>query len=427
MIAALLEWARPGWAWSLLVPLGWLVLARFGVKPRVRASATTRLWRELASETGHGTVSMRLWRSPVLWLVASALTLAALALAGPRRAQAEAPVTWHVVCDPSPSTAVPFLAGDSESVRGEPTRIRRAAASAANLLQELWRPGDRALWSWGGAEPVLVEGPELPREAFWLAERAPFDGWGAFDRGDCLWVTDRSPSPAPQRAGLAASGGAAVPGAVAWKAGARLDWDGANYVEVPDAAPAGRVAVMGLPRPLLELSKVWAAARGLTVDAADATDDSQPAPLLTIASVSVGAEEVEAVIGRDGWSGRARGAPSDTGPGSAWLTTLDGVWVSCAPGRIELMLSSLDALEGDPAAFAVSWSELFDSALRAPADVFARLDRESAGEPHLQRPAHDRSRGEGPPAAASTDSWLALGAGLAAVLAVLAGGVRARG
>lgn len=418
MTAAWLEWARPGWVWSLVVPLLWLVLARFGVKPRVRASATTRLWAELASERGRGSVSMRLWRSPVLWLVALALALAACALAGPRRVSATEPVTWQVLCDPSAAAAVPYRARPDAAIDPGLSRVRRAAQGAAELLAELWRPGDRALWSWGDGEPVLVDEPRLPPAAFWGRPPGDFAAWHAYDRGDCLWVGARVPSPEPLRAGVVASGGAAVPGPVAWHVGGRLDWDGEGYVEVRESASRGAVVAAGLPPVLQDLVGVWARARGLAV--VEPTDAAAEAPLLTVVSIPEG-PELEVPVGRDGWTTRVAGAPLRGSAGEPWLSTGDGTWVRCGRGRIESGIRTMDAATGDPAAFAVSWAELLDESLLAPPGVFSRADRSAAGPGVVSPPRHERAATETRSTAASIDAWLALGSGLATVLAVVCG------
>ncbi|HVS11879.1 MAG TPA: hypothetical protein VMS76_18580, partial [Planctomycetota bacterium] len=315
--------------------------------------------------------------------------------------------------------------------RGE-SRLERAAASASASVALALERGDAIEWvaSVGGEEEVIA-GRELPAE--WLEPpRAPQSEprWERLDRPGTMWVTDAAPLTGPRRAGVAASGGAAVPGPIASPGTLRLDWDGERIVESPEPADARRLAIdVEVPELLRELIRIWAKDRSIEL----AGDFAGASLVVTCARCSSGTV-VPAKAGRDGWitSGEAAregalDADPELGALEPWLSVdlaggeTAGV-VTWTPGRIDIAWLDLHEVAGDPAAFAVSWSELLDAALLPAEGVVALSERLDAG------PALVRAPAEPPEPAGWNERTLppdALLAVLAAVLTLAALGLRA--
>ncbi|MFN0007627.1 MAG: hypothetical protein ACKVXR_06940 [Planctomycetota bacterium] len=377
-----LEWTRPLGLLALALPIAVLLASRLLARPSEIATGTLEVWKRVLAAQPRASPRSRRRIPPAVWMLAAGLALGALALAGPRKPSSAAR-ELRVLVDRSPSMELPLGAG---------TRRDRATELARKWIDENLPRGSR------------VE---------WLEQRGAFGPED--DRPDTLWVTDAAPQPPPERAGLVASGGGTVPGAIAVDGTTRFDWDGDRIVEVPMGAPKRRVLVSGeLPVPIAGVLAAWADARGAIMG----TGDDPGASLVLRTGVSGPSRDVE--VGRDGWKAgaTAAGAPP---PLPTWLEDREQRALVCfEPGRIESALVSMSDPEGDPAAFAVSWARLFDDAVLAPPGVVELGERRAAGDERILTgiggSAEETDRGAG-----SFATWLALAsAGFAAIAAGLA-------
>ncbi|HEX6886311.1 MAG TPA: hypothetical protein VF530_23250 [Planctomycetota bacterium] len=418
-LVAWLDLARPAAAWALLLGPALLLLVRVLARPPEAVTGTLALWRALpearAGRAGHA-------RFP-LWalLAALALTLGALAWLGPRPRGARAPRAWSVVVDRSPSLGLAYAPAAPE------TRLARALAAAEAWLAGTLEPDETVRWVSPGRAPlVLARGARPPEE--WLACDGAEPDWDVFDAPGTLWVTDREPPGARRAAGLFASGGPAVPGAIALEGAASVWWEeGRLALRARPVPPAVRVlepAGEPLPEVLARLLGAWCDARGFALVRAPAPDE-----LLELALAPGPAAAESLRFGRDGWraTGRAAAlAPLAAGSaGEDWLQAVaaDGtprVLVRARTGRVDVALHELGTPEGDPAAFALSWTRLLEGSCRLPADVVPLAERAAAGEERHLAPAlparHPDARAALGPA---LDAGLALAAGLVAALAFL--------
>jgi hypothetical protein len=393
-----LAFARPLGLLALALPLVVLILARRVRRPLGDTTGTLAVWRRVAAEAPPRAGRARLRLSPGLVLLLCALVLGALALAGPR-AGARIERTWRVVVDRSPSVHL-----DGRLVRG-----------LAGTIEWLDGVGGEREWVyWDGAALVGQRGA-APPEAWTRAPRFPHPEppFEAFDADGTLWVTDADRR--SQRAGVFAGGGDAMPGLAAVGERALFSFDGEQLFESTAPFPRRTVVVgPGVPVELAELARLWARARGLTT--AEGVDGSTALHL----THTTGAAQPAAAAGRDGWTalGPAEAAVLDDPPHprpTVWLEGEARALVSWRPGRIDVGWTAFEAVDGDPAAFAVSWSRLFDRALAPPPGVVPVSERTARGEQVRRAPAS----GSGAPGApaGSTDGLLA---GLAALLVVAA-------
>src|SRR6185503_12239169 len=233
-----------------------------------------------------------------------------------------------------------------------------------------------------------------------------------------LWISDREPAVTRAHAGLFASGGSAVFGAIAADGRTTWTWEGAEVrahaepraVAVRVQEPAGLV----LPAVLERVLAAWCGARGFEL-ARTGTAET----LLVLELVPESGPDEELVLERDGWRARARGARPDEhedalgSEAEDWLVARAAAGalrpvVRVAPGRIQVALRELAEPTGDPALFALSFARLFDRAALPPAGVVALAERQAAGEPRSV---------PGEPAEASTGAGVELGPVLDAALA----------
>ena len=356
------EITRPFGLLALLLPVALLLGARAFSRPERLATGTLAIWRRVLASPVPATPHRRRKIPPAVLLLAVGLALGSFALAGPRIAEPEAPRTFRMLVDGSPSMDLPFRAGATE------TRGAHAEASARAWL---------ALHVTTASVRRIVLGGRIGSDD---------------DTDDAIWVTDRAPSPAPEHAAWFASGGPAVPGPVAVDGTTRFDWDGRSIVPVEDGAPRRSVEVRGtLPDPVARVLDAWAAARNAVVGAGDR------AALLVSTAAEGSAFRAEA--SRDGWSASvdlAGSAPdSDAGgPLESWLSDPSGrKLVAFGRGRVDCPWRSMEEPRGDPAAFAVSWAALFDRAALPPPDVVALAERAAAGDEASSPP---RASGEAP-------------------------------
>lgn len=424
------EWARPIGLWALLLPLLLWLLSRLRAEPPALATGTLLFWKRVAASHPQRATGARRRTPPWLWVLACALGLGALALAGPRLLPPEPPRTWTVVVDHSPSTSLPAdPAGD--------TRLDLALESALDWLGPRLRAGDRVRWVSSARAGLELPGGRRPERRWLLHPRwfAPPPRWALFDEPGTLWVTDAVPSEPPRLAGLFTSGGELVPGPVSASGTTRWDWDGEELVEVPGAlAPRALVLVpdeRAVPEPVRVLAEVWARERGLVAGPAA---DLAGSDLALALQAEPEVERVALDVGRDGWRARVEGtlpgvAPLDTkAPQESWLAAEHGagplVLVHASPGLVRLALRSMEEPTGDPAAFAYSWSRLFERWLLPAEGVVPLAERLAAGEPV--------ERGTEPPATAAgaaapapfhgdeLDAWLAAAAALLGAVALSA-------
>ncbi|MCC6406693.1 MAG: hypothetical protein IT453_05985 [Planctomycetes bacterium] len=381
----MIELEHPRLAWLALAPLALWLFARI-VRAPDAPSGTVELWRELeATRPSARRRTLANWR---FWCASVALVAAAFALAGPLKRGALARPSWRILVDTTPSM---FLAVGGA---GGPTRLARALELAEPWLAARAAKLDALVWvRWNGATFEERPGERCPAE--WLRapdsvvlsvpfERCAGAGW--------VWITDvardarkvagdaRPGDDARESpdVGLFASGGATVPGAIAESAEGLLEWRGDELVARPRTATGVRVDP-ACPEPLRELADAWASARGLTVG-------REPAVLALVAVADGTATPVRAA--RDGWSLAGSARPLALAADErAWLVDGERVLVAASAGRVRVAFETLEEPGGDPAAFAVAWSELFDDARRPEPGVVPLEERRAAGEPVVREPS----------------------------------------
>ena len=406
-----IELARASALGLLVLPVVLLLLARRPGRPERLATGTLEVWRAVAGARPKAARGARP-RIPLdVWWTALALTLGALALAGPSPERAPTELEWRFVVDRSPSMYLPAgrdaFEGDLEGVEGR-TRIELALERAEAFADEV---GGRVTWV--GLEDAGRRASLTPPR---IARAAP--SWSSCDAPGTVWVTDRAPDIVRAHAGLVASGGPAAPGPVGTLGSTRLDFDGERVVEVEDGAPTLSLQVdAALPEQLRELADYYAEARGFAVNGSGSV-------ALALRSVGKGPDAIVRAA-QDGFAFTARAAASGV-PGelngvrpTPWLRAAqdDLALIAAAPGVVFVALRELAELRGDPAAFPVAFAALFDEhALPAPG-VVAMEERLPAGEPRFEPP---RTPPESP-TPASKPPWIAvlvLGALAAAVVSL---------
>jgi hypothetical protein len=193
-----------------------------------------------------------------------------------------------------------------------------------------------------------------------------------------------------------------------------LQFDGTALVTGAPAPAATWRRADDLPAALARLCDAWATARGLV--RREQADDA----VLVVTSVRGGTEHAVHAA-RDGWSLDARASgpvpPRDEfGPLEPWLATADGeVVVARATGRVHVSLLAIDDPRGDPAAWAVSWSELLDASLALPRGSVSIAERRAAGSPLVRDPSFS-----GASESDAVGPWAAFAAAAAALLALAA-------
>ncbi len=427
-----LDWARPAGLTALALPVVLYLLARARSRPPEIATGTLEIWQSLPSHPVLRDTRARRSVPSAIWFLIGALAAGALAAAGPRLAGPRAPRIWTILVDHSPSTSLPPTPSSGDAKR---RRIDVALERARAWLAEHGEAGDRVVW-WSPARP-LVELPlgEPPSDQ-WLAHPpwfAPEPEFELHDTPTSIWVTDRAPLAPPRLAGCFASGGESIAGPIACDGRDRIYWNGSALVVVPDAIGERTVALdpdrASLPDELVELFALWARERGFEVEPGEA-------PVLTLeAAGTATGSETDVEGGRDLWRARGRaisgGIPaSEFGDPSAevWLAsepTGGEAWVLvlAAPGRVVLAWRELETLSGDPAAFALSWSRLFDRCALPPSGIVPLAERADAGASLERTPrAGEASELSGGAAGRVIDAWLAGGAALCALAAAWSAG-----
>jgi hypothetical protein len=408
-----LEWTRPLGFAALAMPLLVLIFSLRPARPRAQVVGTFAIWRELArSALSQGNRRRR--RVPLERLFAiAALIAGALALAGPRLVRQGEHPAWRLWVDRSPSMYLEVTDAEGAPL-GIGTRLQVAAAAATNWPE---REDPRASREWCAFEDGVLQ-VEVSRDlpARWRTPpSSPLEAprFDLHDEAGALWVTDALPADLPMRAGVFTSGGGPVPGAVAEEGGRLLVWDGRELSKGGTTTEAPRVVTRGdLPALLIEFAELWSKARGLRLER---EGDANGAQLLLIAAGEGTPESVQAR--HEGW--RLIGAARRALHGTPWLHSLSGeskhALVTTRPGVVEIAFAPEPALElqGDPAAFAVSWTALFDETRRVAPEVLPLAERRAVApaEAHSPRAA---------PVATTPPSPPPLEAGLTLVAALLA-------
>ena len=445
-----MEWARPPGLWALVLPLLLLLVARLRTRPPARATGTLSLWRQVVGETTPTGAAARPRPPLSLWLAVLALVVGAVALAGPRFRASAAAVEWTVVVDHSPSLSLPWTGPDGAPDPAGRTRLGRGLDEGEALLAPLLAPDDRVRWLSSARPPLELAPGERPPAAWWAPPPwfAPSPTWTLHDLPGTLWVTDVPPAFPPADAGYVAVGGGAIPGPVGVSGRDLVLWDGAALREEPGAVGERRVAVVpgpdgsAVPPLLADLFREWAAGRGFTVLAPPG-----PAPagmVLELAPLGEGPAGSPVTAGRDGWflTGMVADVPgggTDEDAGSdpaarSWLGTVGAAGgtvplVEASPGGVRVAWRG-DALRaaGDPAAFAVSWSRLFDHQVLPPAGIVPLAERRAAGAAASHPPTVPPRRAEARAAHLARGdrlhAWLAAASALLALAAVSAGLLR---
>ena len=441
MSAALaIEWTRPLALWSLsLAPLLWLLSRRLQ-RPRLRATGTLALWERLERAPRSGAGGAR-GTPPAVRFAIAALALAGLALAGPRWAEPPRRALWTVVVDGSPSMGLPR---DGPRGPGEAatSRLEVAVARAVELLAEVAAAEDLVRWTRRGHEDVELAIGARPSQA-WCAIGPWFDPeprWELHDEPGVLWVTDRAPVEGARAAGWVASGGVAVGGTIAVDGTSSLiAWAVDGSTRVAGSAPRRDVAVLSHPgveaSSLVELFELWRRERGH----ARASGPGVAGAALVLEFGESAGPATPVVAGRERWSLRgevATAAPSlvEDAPAEAelWLTGRDedGVdrpVVVASPGRIRTAWRRVDEPAGDPAAFALSWSRLFDAWIHPVPGVVPLAEREDAGALDVRAPSAPEARDGDPGPAAprrphdAPAAWLAVAAAVLGLVAAALG------
>jgi len=368
---------------ALAIPIVYLLFARHLVHIERRLVGSLVLWRRVAEVESQARQGGRItWRTLLLFL---ALTAIALTAGGPELSLPREVRTWSLVLGRGPAGGL----SNARAEGGVHTRLEGAVAAGVAFAKEQPR-GDRFRWI-GVSGQVFEAGRSAapPPDFLQAALRGPERKWGAWDRGDCLWLPVSGAGPAAQQAGVSRDRLAAAPGIVARTDAGTWAWAGDAEMGLQLAAVAARPVVwvsgaaLAEGEPLRRFVEAWATARD-----ADVVTSAAEA-VLHVTSPARGEPVASVRVGRDGWLASATPASlaDKRGLGLTPFLRTDGItYAGSAPGRIELGFVHLDEPEGDPAAFAVSWATLFEETVLAPPGVVAVALRRAA-EPQEKAPA----------------------------------------
>lgn len=381
MIASLVLGAPLG-LFALGAAVVYLVFARHLVRTERLTVGSLELWREVAKVESRAADGGRItWRTLVLAL---GLGLLGLALAQPAWLVERPAREWTLVLGTGP-------AGDLPS--GSRTRLEAAVAAGLAFAREAGA-GDR--FRWVGPSVFEGAGGEAPGPEF-LAEilAAGPRSWARWDVEDALWLPVSGDAPEPLRAGVRRAALEAVPGPVARTDAGEWSWAGGDEDELvrvergAEATVTVRGAAWAPGEPMRAVAEAWAGARGARVVP---WDELTTQPVLRLSGPVTGSGGAPVSAGRDGWLARVTPGALAAGSGLGMRPLLRAggrSLASGAPGRVELGFVHLEDLEGDPAAFAVSWAELFDALVLEPPGVVALPERRAA-QPLERAPAGAR-------------------------------------
>ncbi|MCK6444815.1 MAG: hypothetical protein L6Q99_00330 [Planctomycetes bacterium] len=388
----MIEFEHPRLVWLALAPLAlWLFV--FVARAREAPSGTVEVWRELERSTPRA--RRRGWTNWRLWVASAALVAVAFALASPVRRGASPTSTWRVLVDGSPSMFLPWADRGTPAV-GAPTRLERALELASEWLEARRAGGERLVWvRWSAGRFEEVAGAEPP--SAWLVAEPSAEDQPPFERCDAagwVWLTDRSRD--ARFAGVFASGGVAVPGVIGETTSelVELSTDRASGAQPelgvrPKMTPS--IAFVGDPPPLVrEFVETWASARALTLSGGPVALTFET--VASASSAALGDANSAALGAGPGWRVRGRAASLALEPGEReWLVESPGsdgarVLVAWRPGHVRSAWTACDEPEGDPALFAVAWSDLLDAARLSAPEVVACAERAAAGDSGVREP-----------------------------------------
>lgn len=380
---ATLELAHPAALGLLALPLALLVLVRArSARPERDATGALELWKRVGS--GHPSPARARAIPLSIWLCAAACALAVLALAAPRITDPRATNPLVVLVDRSPSMYLPH---------GGSTRLERALGLfreeivARGFEPRVWLSAPFAIGrATASADPPP---PWLERSPGSRAQEPDFSAW---DRPGVVWITDKRPDPPPRAAGVCASGGVLVPGPCGVHEDRLVEWDGKRLALGASLSRRSVVVDEDLPSPIQRVARAWATARGMKIVART----SPPVEACLSIQLREREDPKPVELARDGWTvrGVAIGALELESPDEGlepWLTSGSDAYVTWCEGLVDCALVELEEPRGDPAAWAVSWSTLFDTASAPPRECVSVAEREAAGEPWVKPPVLERS------------------------------------
>ncbi|MDZ4774466.1 MAG: hypothetical protein SGI72_15165 [Planctomycetota bacterium] len=405
-----LEFARPSLlALSLVVLIVLWFARRAAAHPLIDATGTLEIWKRATSEKPRSAPKPRI--PPAVWWLAAALVSGVVALAGPRTKQTSSSNSLLVVVDRSPSM---YLSDGTKTRLAHALSIARTKITALAFDEVTWIAPPYADDEAHASNTFRDEWLEAPR--FDVAEPDP----ATYDRANVLFVTDHSLQNRLKKAGFCASGGPAVSGPIGVDGDHILVFDGVS-LKAGALVPQRTVHIAaGVAERIVRITEAWASARGFQFEPGFVIAPVPDSAALTVyGSSGPSAHEVD--VQRDGWNARATAVgplPTRDSHGSIvnWLTSTSGECVvASAPGRVHIALRTIDEPRGDPAAWPVSWSRLFDESVSLPRGCVSIAERSSAGDPAVRDPG--RPLTDGPE---SIGPWTALAAACATVCALVA-------
>ena len=356
-------WQRPWAFWAFLLPVLVLLLARSPLRPHRVATGALNLWRRV-EESAHAAGGERPKLPPALLFLVIGLFFGVLSLAGPRELSRGTSRTWQIVVDRSSAAYL-------TSIGSERSRLDAALALLKSRLSAELRSGDSLRW-FDGSE--WLGGPEVPSS--WIsAPRVAVSAprWEELDLPGVIWVCPIEPESERSAATLCAGGAEVSPGAVALDGQDRLDWNRGDLRRVIGGAPQRTVMMSGVDGRFADFVTLWAEERGLLLN------DS-----------GGGTQEVLRV--------------SVESPGEDWGAE---AWKS-RPGLLLLSSAEGPALGGDPAQFALTWSELLDTLCLPPTGFSPVWARSLSGDEAWDLGELPGQRSDGNSQDQSWGAWMAL-------------------
>jgi hypothetical protein len=356
-------WQRPWAFWAFLLPVLVLLLARSPLRPHRVATGALSLWRRV-EESAHAAGGERPKLPPALLCLVIGLFLGVLSLAGPRELSGGTSRTWQIVVDRSPSAYL-------SSAGSKLTRLDAALALLESRLSDELRSGDSLRWfdgsEWLGGSEVPSSWISAPR----VALSAP--RWEEQDLPGVIWVCPVEPESERRAATLCAGGAEVSPGAVALDGQDRLDWDRGDLKRVIGGAPQRTVMMSGVEGRFADFVTLWAEERGLLLNRSEGGAQE-------VLRVSVGSSGED--WGAEAWKSR---------PGLLLLSSVEG-----------------PTLGGDPAQFALTWSELLDTVCLPPIGFSPVWARSLSGDEAWELGEVPGRRSDGSSQDQSWGAWMAL-------------------
>ncbi|MEO0652514.1 MAG: hypothetical protein AAFZ65_17710, partial [Planctomycetota bacterium] len=374
------EWTHPGALLLALPAIALLALAFRRGRPAELETGTLDLW--LALSGGRASSDARRRPMPPVWLALLVLAsvLLAAAAAGPRRMSPAATSRLRVVVAPGPDLALPFVGPDGAT--DTRARLEFALERAVRWIDEQapaaridWFVGERFLGAGGRRAPAEL----TPRSLLDVPPIEPSD----FDRRGTLLVLAREPATPLSAASWVASGGGAVPGAIAPTLGSQgrpvgRRFEGGQVHLTPHGGDAVLVS-SGLPTSIETLVGAWAESRGLRMV-------SEPGSAPIWLEVGAFADRLPEGARLDGASWQVPLGPprtpavSPAPEDSRVELSVDGTAaVVSTPGAVWFAAREWGSVIGSETAFALHMARILDRAARAPAGRAPVSARRAAG------------------------------------------------